>query len=177
MLAYAVAYLAFGYLTTVTSFLVAFVMGNGTNYAVALLNRYQHERREGLAPRAAVLEACAALWRPTGVAALASAVSYASLMITGFRGFSQFGLIGAAGCLLAWAMTFTVMPAALCLFDRRAIQPPRAGGTRGAARRLGAGWSGGPRPVLAGAGAGHGGHAGGRGPLRRASRSNTTFAS
>ena len=124
VLAYAVAYLAFGYLNTVTSFLLAFVLGNGTNYAVALLNRYQHERRHGKPLRVAVVDACTALWRPTGVAALASAVSYASLMITGFRGFSQFGLVGAAGCLLAWAVTFTALPAALCLFDA----PPAAAG-------------------------------------------------
>ena len=43
------------------SFLVAFVMGNGTNYAVALLNRYHR-------PAAQVSPAnggpCAALWRP-----------------------------------------------------------------------------------------------------------------
>ena len=46
-------------------------------------------------------------------------------MVTGFRGFSQFGLIGAAGCLFAWLATFLVMPALLCLFDRRGPQPPR----------------------------------------------------
>ncbi len=119
VLAYAVAYLAFGYLTTVTSFLVSFVMGNGTNYAVVLLARYEEQRRHGEAVRPAVLQACSALWRTTGIAAIASALSYASLMITSFRGFSQFGAIGAAGCLLAWAMTFTFMPALLCLLDVR----------------------------------------------------------
>jgi uncharacterized protein len=152
VLAYAVAYLAFGYLTTVTSFLVAFVMGNGTNYAVALLNRYQQQRREGLALRVAVLEACGALWRPTGVAALASAVSYASLMITGFRGFSQFGLIGAAGCLLAWGLTFTLIPALLCQFDRRPFRLAPVGEGRGLLFRLGVGLERHPRLVLAGAG-------------------------
>jgi uncharacterized protein len=123
VLAYAVAYLAFGYLTTVTSFLVSFVMGNGTNYAVVLLARYEEQRRHGDAVRPAVWQACSALWRTTGVAALASALSYASLMVTSFRGFSQFGAIGAAGCLLAWAMTFTLMPALLCLLDRRGPRP------------------------------------------------------
>ena len=53
------------------------------------------------------------------MAAVASALSYLSLMVTSFRGFSQFGLIGAAGCLFAWLGTFLVMPALLCLFDRR----------------------------------------------------------
>ena len=149
VLAYAVAYLAFGYLTTVTSFLVSFVMGNGTNYAVVLLARYEEQRRHGEAVRPAVLQACSALWRTTGVAALASALSYASLMITSFRGFSQFGAIGAAGCLLAWAMTFTFMPALLCLLDRRGPRPAsRRPQAEPAAGRWAASSSAGPRLVL-----------------------------
>ena len=51
VLAYAVAYLAFGYLTTATSFLVAFVMGNGTNYAIVLLSRYEELSPAGTAGR------------------------------------------------------------------------------------------------------------------------------
>ena len=119
LLAYAVAYLAFGYLTTVTSFLVSFIMGNGTNYAIVLLARYHDLRRQGHPTDAAVSEAIDAIWRSTGIAALASAASYLSLLVTSFRGFSQFGLIGAAGCLLAWLTTFTLMPAMLRVFDRR----------------------------------------------------------
>jgi predicted RND superfamily exporter protein len=98
---------------------VAFVMGNGTNYAIVLLARYEEHRRQGLSAADATLEACGALWRSTGVAAVASALSYLSLTVTGFRGFSQFGLIGAAGCLFAWLGTFLVMPALLRLFDAR----------------------------------------------------------
>ena len=47
ILAYAVAYLVFGYLTTVTSFLVSFIMGNGTNYAIVLLARYEERAPDG----------------------------------------------------------------------------------------------------------------------------------
>jgi uncharacterized protein len=137
VMAYATASIAFGYLTTATSFLVAFVMGNGTNYAIVLLSRYEEHRRAGRSAVDATLEACAALWRPTGIAALASALSYLSLTVTGFRGFSQFGLIGAAGCLFAWIGTFLLMPALLCLFDRR-----------GPARTGRATWAG-PLPAIA----------------------------
>jgi uncharacterized protein len=121
LLAYGVAYLVFGYLTTVTSFLVSFIMGNGTNYAIVLLARYHDLRRQGRPTDAAVSEAIDSIWRSTGIAAIASAASYLSLLVTSFRGFSQFGLIGAAGCLLAWLTTFTVMPAMLRVFDRRAF--------------------------------------------------------
>lgn len=113
VLSYAVAQLAFGYLTAVTGFLVAFVMGNGTNYAIALLARHDEELAAGHRRAEAVERAIAGLWRPTGLAALACALSYLSLAATSFRGFSQFGVMGAAGCLLAWLATFTVLPALL----------------------------------------------------------------
>ena len=131
VMAYGVAWLVFGYLTTVTSFLVSFIMGNGTNYAVMLLAHYEERRQHGLSAAAATDDAVSQVWRSTGVAALASAASYLSLQVTGFRGFSQFGLIGAAGCLLAWAATFTVVPALLTLFDGRgptSARRPRTGG-------------------------------------------------
>jgi predicted RND superfamily exporter protein len=133
LLAYATAYLAFGYVTTVTSFLVSFVMGNGTNYAIVLLSHYEEHRRAGATPEAAAREAVGSVWRSTGVAALASALSYFSLLVTGFRGFSQFGLIGGAGSLFAWLSTFTVMPALLVTWDPRG---PRPAGRRGASPRL-----------------------------------------
>ena len=131
LLAYGVAYLVFGYLTTVTSFLVSFIMGNGTNYAIVLLARYHDLRRQGRPTDAAAIEAIDSIWRSTGIAAIASAASYLSLLVTSFRGFSQFGLIGAAGCMLAWLTTFTVMPALLRVFDRRPfterqVTPPAA---------------------------------------------------
>lgn len=130
VLSYAFAFAVFGYLTTVTSFLVSFIMGNGTNYAIVLMARYENERHEGLNARDAVLAAASDLWRTTGVAAIASAVSYVSLVVTSFRGFSQFGLMGAAGCLLAWLCTFTLVPALVCLVDKKgpAVQRRRLSG-------------------------------------------------
>ena len=153
VLAYAVAYLAFGYLTTVTSFLVSFVMGNGTNYAVVLLARYEDERRQG-EPVQAGREAC-----------LLGAVAdhrhrrpglrdqlRRRCMITSFRGFSQFGLIGAAGCLLAWADDLHGDAGACCACSTAVAPPPRAA-RRAASGLLGAGWGSfierRPAPVLA----------------------------
>ena len=134
-MAYGVAYLVYGYLTTVTSFLISFIMGNGTNYAIVLLSHYEDRRREGLAAQPAALDASLAMWRSTGVAAVASALSYLSMLVTSFRGFSQFGVIGAAGCLFAWAATFTVIPAMLMLFDKKGPPPRR---NRTSSRPLGA---------------------------------------
>ena len=42
-------------------------------------------------------------------------------MLTSFRGFFQFGVMGAAGVLFCWLATFTVLPALLMVGDRRAL--------------------------------------------------------
>ena len=41
-------------------------------------------------------------WRPTLTAAAAAAGSYGSLLITEFRGFREFGIIGGAGMVICW---------------------------------------------------------------------------
>jgi hypothetical protein len=49
--------------------------------------------------------------RGTGGAAICASAAYASLMLTSFRGFYQFGVMGAVGVLFCWLCTFTVLPA------------------------------------------------------------------
>ena len=46
----------------------------------------------------------------TLAAALCAGVSYASLVITHFRGFRQFGIIGGLGMVLSWAVAFALLP-------------------------------------------------------------------
>jgi predicted RND superfamily exporter protein len=52
------------------------------------------------------------------VAALAAATAYGSLMITQFRGFHQFGVIGAVGMVACWVMAFLLSPSLLNWLDR-----------------------------------------------------------
>ena len=44
--------------------------------------------------------------------------AYGSLMVTSFRGFSQFGLIGGVGMLACWAATMVALPATVTLWER-----------------------------------------------------------
>jgi uncharacterized protein len=119
LLALAFAQLAFGGLNTVTGFLGAIILGNGINYAIVQMARYEEERRRGRPVSAALAVAVATTWRATLVAALCAAAAYGSLIITSFRGFNQFGYIGAAGMLLSWLATLLVLPPLWILFDRR----------------------------------------------------------
>ena len=113
------AQLAFGALNTATGFMGAIIVGNGINFAIIQMARYEEERRLGRAVPEALGVALASTWRATGLASLGAAIAYGSLAITEFRGFNQFGYIGAVGMLLAWAATLTLLPALWVLFDRR----------------------------------------------------------
>ncbi len=124
-IAFAVADLAFGYLTESTSFLGSIIVGNGINYAIVLMSRYEEHRARGEDPEASLCAAMAGVWRGTLVASIAASAAYASLMVTSFRGFYQFGVMGAVGSLACWAATFTALPALLVLLDRRPGQLSR----------------------------------------------------
>ena len=50
IVAFAVAQLAFGYLTSSTAFLGSIILGNGINYAIVLMSRYEEHRARGSDP-------------------------------------------------------------------------------------------------------------------------------
>ena len=83
------------------------------------MSRYEEQRARGADPDAALGAALAGIWRGTLVASISASAAYASLMVTSFRGFYQFGVMGAVGSLACWAATFTALPALLVLLDRR----------------------------------------------------------
>jgi len=116
--AFAVAELAFGYLSSSTAFLGSIIIGNGINYAIVLMSRYEEHRARGEDPNEALRNALGGTWRATLVASFAASAAYASLMVTSFRGFYQFGVMGAAGALSCWIATYTVLPAMLFILDR-----------------------------------------------------------
>jgi len=119
VMAFAVAELAFGYLNSSTAFLGSIILGNGINYAIVLMSRYEEQRALDAAPSQALRVALEGTWRGTLVASICASAAYASLMVTSFRGFYQFGVMGAVGALFCWAATYTVLPAMLVVLDRR----------------------------------------------------------
>ncbi|HET6346610.1 MAG TPA: MMPL family transporter, partial [Myxococcota bacterium] len=121
--AYAVAELSFGYLNSSTAFLASIIIGNGINFAIIQLARYEEERRHGALPAEALTRAVALTVQATAIAALAASISYGSLTVTQFRGFSQFGIIGGVGMVVSWLATIIVLPCVLWLLDRHETQP------------------------------------------------------
>jgi predicted RND superfamily exporter protein len=131
VLAFALAQLAFGYLNSSTAFLGSIIVGNGINYAIMLVARYEEERSAQQPIREALINAITGVWKGTLVSSFVASASYASLVVTSFRGFSQFGIMGAAGCLFSWVVTFSLVPSLLFILDARLR---RNGSSRGPIR-------------------------------------------
>jgi len=101
-----------------TAFLASVIVGNGVNFGVILLARYLEERRLGKGIEDSLAIAIWGSRAGTVVAALAAATAYGSLMLTQFRGFHQFGVIGAVGMVACWAMAFLLGPSLIAWLDR-----------------------------------------------------------
>jgi predicted RND superfamily exporter protein len=108
-----------------TAFLGSIIVGNGINFGIVLLARYLEERRTGKTVEDALAVGVYGARVGTLSAALAAGVSYASLAVTQFRGFRQFGYIGGLGMLMAWACAFLLMPPLIAALDRTPASAPR----------------------------------------------------
>jgi hypothetical protein len=117
--------LAIGHLNLATAFLSSIVIGNGINVGILVTARYLEELRAGRDGAVALAGALAKTGAGTLAAALTAAVAYASLMITVFRGFRHFGVIGGVGILLCWAAAYLVLPAALAIARQLGMTPRR----------------------------------------------------
>ena len=108
-----------GSLNANSAFLGSIVMGNGINFGIMILARYLEERRAQQRDHLAALEiAMRSTLMPTFAAALAAGFSYGSLMLTSFRGFSQFGVIGFIGMASCWLCAYSFFPAILSLIEK-----------------------------------------------------------
>ncbi len=106
-----------------TAFLGSIIVGNGINFGIVLLARYVEERRGGAAVEESLVRGVWGARIGTLSAALAAGVSYASLALTDFRGFRQFGFIGGIGMVFSWLLAFLLMPPLAAWVDRRAELP------------------------------------------------------
>jgi predicted RND superfamily exporter protein len=110
-----------------TAFLGSIIVGNGINFGIVLLARYVEERRRGVEVEDALAIAVSGARAGTLVASLAAGAAYASLCLTDFRGFRQFGIIGGLGMVFSWGSAFLLTPSLVFWIDRGKRSPRRAG--------------------------------------------------
>jgi hypothetical protein len=106
-----------------TAFLGSIIVGNGINFGIILVARYVEERRRGVPVERAMALAVEGARPGTIAAALAASAAYASLAITDFRGFRQFGFIGGLGMLICWVLAFLLTPSLAARVDRGDASP------------------------------------------------------
>ena len=117
-IAFALAQLVYGHLNAATSFLGSIVFGNGINHGIIHFDRFRERRAVGDSVEEALVDSALVCRRGTWLAALASSGAYAALLVTSFRGFSEFGLIGGVGMVACWIATFVLGPASIAAAER-----------------------------------------------------------
>ncbi|MDC0747187.1 efflux RND transporter permease subunit [Polyangium mundeleinium] len=116
---FGLTYFTIGYLNSSTGFLVTIIAGNGINYGIMYMARYLEARRDDDADVEGAIEAAHKdTWLPTLSGSATTMLAYGSLMLTDFRGFKHFGVIGAYGMLLCWLATYLFTPALLAATER-----------------------------------------------------------
>jgi predicted exporter len=106
-----------------TAFLGSIVVGNGVNASIMWLGRYFEERRAGKDVRAAIEAAHVGTAAGSFAATMAAMLAYGSLLMTGYHGFRDFGVIGALGMLLCWIAAYGLLPALTVISER--VRPLR----------------------------------------------------
>ncbi|MBL7685256.1 MAG: MMPL family transporter [Deltaproteobacteria bacterium] len=105
-------------LNVTTSFLFAILGGLGIETGIHVFSRYFHKRSEGLSQGEALLD----LYEFQGPAILTSvaslAVTFLLLLMSDFKGFSEFGLISGIGLWTIFFLYFTFFPALLILVEK-----------------------------------------------------------
>ncbi len=130
LMSFAIADITVDSLNTSTAFLGSIIIGNGVNPNIIWLSRYFEQRRQGSDVRDAVQSTHEYTWLATMTASGAAALAYGSLVITDFRGFHDFGIIGCVGMALCWVSAITVLPAAVAAYERFRPFPMTGGKTR-----------------------------------------------
>jgi predicted RND superfamily exporter protein len=114
-----------------TAFLGSIIIGNGINVGLILLARYREERLRGASVEESLVVGVWGARLGTFAAAAAAGVSYASLGVTEFRGFKQFGYIGGLGMLASWTTAFVLVPPLLAWLDKGKPSEAPAAAARG----------------------------------------------
>ncbi|MBL9038204.1 MAG: MMPL family transporter [Archangium sp.] len=119
------AKLTLGELNMITSIIGAILMGFGIDYGIHFIYRTRIELGAGKRYDVAITDALINAGRPAFIAAIVTAGSFFVLLVSGFRGFSQFGFLAGFGTLIIGLTLFAWSPAILSLLGRRDPELPR----------------------------------------------------
>ncbi|HSI03447.1 MAG TPA: MMPL family transporter, partial [Myxococcota bacterium] len=111
-------YITVGQLNMITSILGGILMGFGVDYGIHFTFRTRIELGAGKSYDLAIRDALVNAGRPAFIAAVVTGGSFMVLMVSEFRGFSQFGFLAGCGTLILGFTLFAFCPAVLALVGR-----------------------------------------------------------
>lgn len=112
------AWVTVGYLNLITAFIFAIMFGLGVDFAVHAVNRYMEGREQGKEVEQALVDGLMHLGRPMVSAAITTTLTFLSLVVFDFRGFSQFGLIAGLGVPICLLVVYAVFPPLVVILHR-----------------------------------------------------------
>ena len=119
--------IGFGFTVHIMSSMIpVFLMPVAILDAVHILSELQHQRRRHGDRRVAVVEAMQELSRPVTFTSVTAAVGFASLGLSGIPPVRVFGVFVALGILIAFVLTYTLLPALFALLPLRPARPAGA---------------------------------------------------
>jgi predicted RND superfamily exporter protein len=119
VLATGFTYITVHELNMVTSILGGILMGFGIDYGIHFTYRTRIELGAGKPYDVAIRDALINAGRPALVAAVVTGGSFFVLMVSEFRGFSQFGFLAGCGTIFIGLTCFSWSPAILALLGKR----------------------------------------------------------
>lgn len=131
-------------------FLIAILLGAGTDYSVFFISRYHEQRRLGVEPEEAIVNACGSIGRVILASAATVALALGFMVFARLSVFQGIGPACAIAVLIGFLATVTLLPPVMALAARRGIAEPRADLSRKYWNRVAVAVVRRPKPMLAG---------------------------
>jgi uncharacterized protein len=109
-----------GHLNILSVVFAPLILGLGIDYGTHWLSRYQEEvQKEGVCRKEAIRATMINLGPGLVSAGLSAALSFFPLVLTGFRGLAELGVVCSIGMLMTTTTSMCVLPAITLVFDKR----------------------------------------------------------
>ena len=121
---FGVTYLAIGSLNMITVGLFAILFGLGIDFGIHIFARYREAHRRGMDIEQALTVTVRYTGKALATTAVTTSIAFYSLLLTDFKGFSEFGFIVGTGILFSLVAMVAICPAFIVLAERLRLVTP-----------------------------------------------------
>ena len=121
---FGVTYLVIGSLNMITVGLFAILFGLGIDFGIHIFARYREAHRRGMDIEQALTVTVRYTGKALATTAVTTSIAFYSLLLTDFKGFSEFGFIVGTGILFSLVAMVAICPAFIVLAERLRLVTP-----------------------------------------------------